>query len=51
MKLGTKKIQLEDLIPLYDDFIEDFFIRNYIYKMVEVDVNNNKNEKLHNALI
>ena len=38
-----KKIDdLEDLIPLYDDFIEEFFCRDYIDRIVEVEVNNNK---------
>jgi len=35
-------VHIEDLIPLYDDFIEEFFNRDYIDKIVEVDVNNNK---------
>ncbi|MCL2063304.1 MAG: hypothetical protein FWG98_02895, partial [Candidatus Cloacimonetes bacterium] len=39
---NKKYIQLEDLIPLYDDFIEDFFSRDYIDKIVEVEVYNNK---------
>ena len=41
---NKKYVHIEDLIPLYDDFIEEFFSRDYIDKIVEVevDVNNNK---------
>jgi len=39
---NKKYVHLEDLIPLYDDFLEEFFNRDYIERIVEVDITNNK---------
>jgi hypothetical protein len=38
-----KYVNLAGLIPLYDDFIDEFFSRDYIDKIVEV--NNNKKRR------
>jgi hypothetical protein len=37
-----KLVHIDELIPLYDDFIDEFFSRDYCDKIVEVDNNKNK---------
>jgi hypothetical protein len=37
-----KYVNLLDLIPVYDDFIDEFFSRDYIDRIVEVDNNKTK---------
>jgi hypothetical protein len=36
-----KYVDLEDLIPVYDDYIDEFFSRDFIDKIVEVDIDKN----------